>query len=64
MNLSDEQYKEIASYFDLKDVGFFINENLCNFKLWLLAEDGQQVIIIPTEIKKHKDKKLNMWVYC
>ena len=64
MNLSEEQIKEIASYIDLKDVGFFIKENMSNFKLWSLNEKGEQVIVILTDIKKYWDEKLNMWVYC
>lgn len=64
MNLSEEQIKEIASYIDLKDVGFFIKENMCNFNLWSLNEKGEQVIVILTDIKKYWDEKLNMWFYC
>ena len=64
MNLSEEQIKEIAGYIDLKDVGFFIKENLSNFKLWSLAEKGEQVIIILTNVKKYWDEELNMWAYC
>ena len=40
MNLSEEQYKEIANQIDLKDVGFFIKENMTNFKIWSLNEKG------------------------
>lgn len=64
MNLSKEQIKEIASYIDLKDVGLFIKENMSNYKMWLLAENGESVIIIPKEIKRHWDEELNAWVYC
>ena len=64
MNLSEIQIKEIANSIDLKDVGFFIKNNMSNYKLWLLAENGEQVIIIPTEIKKDWNKELNMWAYC
>ena len=64
MNLSETTIKEIANQIDLKDIGFFIKENMSNFKLWLLAENGEQVFIIPTEIKKDWNKKLNAWVYC
>lgn len=64
MNLSKEQIKEIASYIDLKDVGLFIKENMSNYKMWLLAENGESVIIIPKEIKRHWDEEFNAWVYC
>ena len=36
---------------------------MSNFKMWLLAEEGEQVIIIPTEIRKYKDEKLDIWIY-
>lgn len=52
MNLSEEQYKEIANQIDLKDIGFFIKENMSNFKLWSLNEKGEQVIVILTDIQK------------
>lgn len=64
MNLSETTIKEIANQIDLKDVGFFIKENMSNFKLWSLNEKGEQVIVILTDIKKYWDEKLNMWVYC
>ena len=64
MNLSEEQYKEIANQIDLKDVGFFIKENMTNFKIWSLNEKGEQVIVILTDIQKYWDEQKNMWVYC
>lgn len=64
MNLSEEQYKEIANQIDLKDIGFFIKENMSNFKLWSLNEKGEQVIVILTDIQKNWDEQNNMWVYC
>lgn len=64
MNLSETTIKEIANQIDLKDVGFFIKENMSNFNLWSLNEKGEQVIVILTDIKKYWDEKLNMWVYC
>lgn len=64
MNLSEEQYKEIANQIDLKDVGFFIKENMTNFKIWSLNEKGEQVIVILTDIQKYWDEQNNMWVYC
>ena len=53
MNLSETTIKEIANQIDLKDVGFFIKENMSNFKLWSLNEKGEQVIVILTDIKKY-----------
>lgn len=64
MNLSEEEYKEIANQIDLKDVGFFIKENMTNFKIWSLNEKGEQVIVILTDIQKYWDEQNNMWVYC
>lgn len=64
MNLSEEQYKEIANQIDLKDVGFFIKENMTNFKIWSLNEKGEQVIVILTDIQKYWDEQNNIWVYC
>ena len=64
MNLSEEQYKEIANQIDLKDVGYFIKENMTNFKIWSLNEKGEQVIVILTDIQKYWDEQNNMWVYC
>ncbi len=64
MNLSETTIKEIANQINLKDVGFFIKENISNFNLWLLNEKGEQVIVILTDIQKYWDEKLNAWIYC